>query len=71
MGNKVSSLLDKYDTRYGELDKGRDEKFVKQFIIASIGVGLILGGLFSIFLVLLKKYAYPDDVIEPTAAPVV
>ncbi|GAM23804.1 hypothetical protein SAMD00019534_069790 [Acytostelium subglobosum LB1] len=60
MGNKVSSLLDKYDRRYGELDPKQDERFTKIFIICAIGIGLVFGGLFAVLLVLLKKFVYPE-----------
>ncbi|EGC39426.1 hypothetical protein DICPUDRAFT_24036, partial [Dictyostelium purpureum] len=55
MGNGVSNLLNKYDLRYGELDKGRDDKFVKSFIIASIVVCLILGGVISVVITAIHK----------------
>ncbi|KAK5575987.1 hypothetical protein RB653_007123 [Dictyostelium firmibasis] len=71
MGNKVSNLMNKYDSRYGELDAGKSEKFVKSFIISSIAVSLILGGIISIIIAAVHSGLVNKviDVVKPTETP--
>ncbi|EFA76519.1 hypothetical protein PPL_10287 [Heterostelium album PN500] len=57
--------------RYGELDPKQDERFTKHFIIASIGVALFFGVIFSVILILLKKFVYPDGKMDGTGSTVV